>query len=145
MEKQPTLQEWKKENAGSVINDYFRKYPPEINSKPEEPLVTNTIIKKNGKKKSIIASVLLTLFFGPLGLFYTSASSAIKMLILPIIGIFIGLLLPILCQKSIEYGDYFCLFSLVYWSGYITFLFIYEPICIILSITKAIKYNKHLK
>lgn len=143
----PPLKEWLKENRGKSINDYFNLYPP-----IDEPEYNDQTQKNNAEqiryifieKKSILTSVLLTILFGPLGLFYSSVSTAINMLVAPVIALFIGLLLPVLCTEALNYNDFFCYLGGIYWILFLIFVIIYYPLCIILAITKVNMANKQI-
>lgn len=58
---------------------------------------TQKMVVVNATRKSLVVSVLLTLFFGPLGLFYSSVTGGIIMLVISVlVSIFtlgIGLLI----------------------------------------------------
>lgn len=51
----------------------------------ETPVETQKVVIVNAAKKSLVASILLTLFFGPMGLFYSSVSGGIIMIIVSIL------------------------------------------------------------
>lgn len=138
------LKEWLANNKGKTINDYFELYPPH-----QYPLENNEIIKEQEssevpvKKKSVLIVFLLTLFFGPFGLFYVSSRLAIKVLLFPIISLLFGLVLPLMCQHAVSHNEMFCSLSIVYWGLYLVMLAVYEPFCIVLSIVNVIKQNKN--
>lgn len=151
MQHKPTFKEWKKDNIGKSINDYYKQYPPTVSNEVNETLrheqSNKVIIEKTVvvvEKKSRMVSFLLTLTFGPFGLFYSSMSTAINMILIPIIGVVFGLLLPIICQNALSHNEFFCSLSLVYWAGFFVFFLLYMPICLVLSITKVNKYNTQL-
>lgn len=76
------------------------------------------VIVISSQEKSMLATVLLTIFFGPLGLFYATVSGAIIMLIITIlVGVF-----------TLGFG------------ALITF-----PICIIWGIVATNSYNKKIR
>jgi len=51
----------------------------------ETPVESQKMVIVNAAKKSLVASILLTLFFGPLGLLYSSVSGGIIMIIVSIL------------------------------------------------------------
>jgi len=51
----------------------------------EVPQESPKIVVVNANKKSLVASILLTLFFGPLGLLYSSVSGGIIMIIVTVL------------------------------------------------------------
>jgi positive regulator of sigma E activity len=63
-----------------------------------------------GKKKSVILSFLLTLFFGPIGLIYTSVKVAIITVIVSILVLFLGFII------SGMLGNFFTLGPII-WIG----------------------------
>lgn len=72
----------------------------------ETPVETQKVVIVNATKKSLVASILLTLFFGPLGLIYSSVSGGIIMIIVSILlSIFtLGLGLLVSFPISIIWG-----------------------------------------
>jgi hypothetical protein len=51
----------------------------------EVPQESPKIVVVNANKKSLVASIILTLFFGPLGLLYSSVSGGIIMIIVTLL------------------------------------------------------------
>ena len=93
-------------------------------------------------EKSMLLSVMLSLFFGPFGLFYTSVLNAVIMLCIPVVLIAIGLVMYGNCNCGVlsacdKIGIYAVLVS---W-----YLVIHQMITIILSITGVLKNNRNLK
>lgn len=144
----PTLQEYLKENPSKTINDYFILYPYQNEQPTQKKAITDDDLKKqllyvSTNEKNVILSLVLTLIFGPFGLFYASIYTAFYMLLAPIFGLIFGLLLPALCERS--GSEFYCTLTYVYWGVFFLFIIFYWVICIILSITSVMKYNKNLK
>tara|TARA_R110000868_G_scaffold230010_3_gene483143 strand:- start:1057 stop:1509 length:453 start_codon:yes stop_codon:yes gene_type:complete len=140
------IKEWQKDNPHKSVNDYYSLYTQhqvELTSKRtsdlSEPLVHQYSNNKKPSKR-VLVSVLLTLLLGPFGLIYSSVTRGLFMIFIPVIGLFIGLILPLICGKI--QSDIICLISMTYWAGYFVFLLIYEIICIVLSITTVQAINK---
>lgn len=146
-----SIKEWQKENPYKSINDYYTVYPPQRSEKLADRNQNGSIIEENPqiisysnqRSKSIVVSVLLTLFFGPFGLLYSSFSRGLSMILLPVLGLFTGLVLPLICDKS--QNETICLLSFAYWAGFFIFLLFYEAICIILAITTVQSFNRRNK
>jgi hypothetical protein len=62
------------------------------------------------------------------------------MIFLPIFGLFIGFIIPLLCQKAIS--DVICIIAASYWIVFIIFLLFYEVICLVYSVTLVQNYNR---
>lgn len=145
------IKDWQKANPHKTINDYYALYP--IQSSNSSYRASNESLKhvevtndyrvntyQNIKEpKSVLLSVLLTLMFGPFGLIYSSVSKGLTMILIPVLGVFIGFVLPLMCE-TIQ-STSICMISMAYWGGFFIFLLLYELICIIMSITTVINYN----
>lgn len=154
MENRPSLKEWQEVNPEKSINDYFNEFPPlkksvanqnispTIQLQQQELNYQQNLLYLQTKEKNLALSMVLTIVFGPFGLFYTSSTNALMMLLAPFIGAAFGIVLPVLCQK---FGGNLCYLSFVYWGFYVTFIWFYWVICVILSITSVLKHNKNLK
>lgn len=85
------------------------------------------------KRKSVGVSIILIMFFGPLGMFYSTVKGGITMLLLPLIGILIFLTN---FNSNSELANFLSITSLL------IFLCLYYPICMIWGAISASKANK---
>ena len=143
MENIPNLNEWMKDNPSKSLNDYYQKYPPYLHKNTTYILDNNTtIINQPIQQKSMILSIVLTLFFGPFGLLYTTITTALILIFTPLVGFFVGLMLSSSCERFTEISVSMCKFSVFYWGIYYLFICLLYPLSIIIGIVKVNKYNQ---
>lgn len=146
MENQISPKEWMEKNRGKSLVDYYKEFPPNSYSNTIRTSVLTNSNPKNEqstsytyfpKKKSMLLTVFLTLFFGPFGLFYISFNSAAFMILLPI---FVGLMFYI----SIDATHELLLLFRAFIVGSTIFLVMFYPVlCVIIGIYKTHKYNQN--
>ena len=87
--------------------------------------------------KSLVASILLTLLFGPIGLFYASIIGGLVMTFL------VPLILAVFTIFSVDNTTTDTLYDsyVIIGSSWIIFLILYWPICILWGVISVNKYN----
>ena len=148
------IKDWQKENPNKTINDYYASYPIQTSKRVDRSSNENigtvevdqeyqvNIYKQIKEPKSVLISVILTLMFGPFGLMYSSVSKGLTMILIPVIGVFIGFVLPLLCESF--QSTSICMLSMAYWAGFFIFLLLFEFICIVMAITTVKTHNSVL-
>lgn len=146
MEDQISPKEWMSQNNGKSLNDYFKEFPQNSSvSNYSTQVVAHSDLKNEQsrlhayfpKKKSMLLTVVLTIFFGPFGLFYISFNVAVVMIILPIV---VGILFY---NTSGSSNDMLLSFRTLIVSSTIFLVMFYPILCVIIGIYKTHKHNQN--
>jgi hypothetical protein len=154
----PTLQQWMKENPNSSINAYYSEYgakiTPTTSTAPSAPVappatfnsgyshyteshttINNTVI--TAPKKSVALALVLTLFFGPLGLFYASFWGALIMIALDAAAF---VLLTTSAFSIGSLGGSFAAIGLI--GGLVWLVLVQWPACMLWALIACIRHNR---
>ena len=159
-----TLQQWRVLNPKGKLNDYYREHgtgtttsqttsiymeavseakPILIPTSPEAYTTNYTINNKTvivQSTKSVFVALLLTVFFGALGLFYSSGKGGLIMLVLSVVAIF-AFTSSIFSISA--FGSSFGAIGFV--GGLIWLALIQWPVSILWAVMATVKHNRNVK
>jgi hypothetical protein len=151
-DEKPNMQQWLRENKGKTINDYFTRFRSSETSKIIDTnkahvettyqQISSKTLHNNSqslnyqttvyvKNKSVGLALLLTFFFGPLGLFYSTATGALLMILFNIVAFIVIL------KVSVPYITDFASLGILGFTSIIWLVSIQWPISVIISMIWA--------